>query len=587
MEKSCPAVLDNGWDGPPGKIFNIRISLIAVLILVSVTIPLFSGMFNHSFVNYDDYRIIVNRIDTFDGFTLKNLKRIILEDYPREEPLILRDISYLVNASLFGPLNPKGYLLGNLLLHILVCYLVYLLSLYIFPHQYLLALLAAVFFSIHPMHVESIAWISSRKDPLYVSFLLAALLAYMRFLNKCSVINLLYSMLLFCCALFSKSAAISFFPLLISYRITLKRAEALTRKEILFFAGVMTITILFIVWYTGILVEFGVMKKSLTAHRDWGLWLLSSFAYITFYIEKLLVPVNLSIMYDYPAPYILFSNRNFVFLSIGIATIGLTTLAIFWRRRINQLVFLGLFFISASLPYLDLAQVNIYVANRYTYLASSAFCIFLAYGFLIIDECCLKIRRLCRPLLIVICIGYCAFLGFQTIQAIRPWENTLKLWQNASKVANNRLEIYNHIMKEYMLYYLENIKDKEAKTALQVSMELGESALERFCNNSLNKCPKQLYELEFNLAQIYWLQGKTKKTEEYLKASLRLNPLYYKAHYLFARFLIDQKRTDEAMVHINFINNNADPQREKDLFSDIKNKIIPEIEKGKVHEYGN
>lgn len=566
-------ILENQYQ--QGRVFNVRISLIVAFLLISINIPLYSDIFSHSFVRYDDYSMIVDRIDTYDGLNFENLKKIVLEDYPREEPLILRDISYLVNSSIFGPLNPKGYLLGNLFLHLLVSYCVYLLALQIFPRQYMLAILSAVFFSLHPMHVESIAWISSRKDPLYAFFFLSAFLVYIKSFSERKIRYYIISLFFFICALFSKSSAIAFLPALICFRISIKRTEKITMQEIIFIAGALIATFLFINWYTGILAEYGVIRTKLSANRDWGYWVLSGLTYIVFYIEKLFLPVDLSLLYDYPAAPNLFSKRFYVLSSVILFAGGLSCLAILWRRKSNEIVFLGLFFICALLPYLDLARVNIYVANRYVYLASSAFCILIAYGIIKAYVILGIYPKLYRILFATSVCVYCAFLGYQTIQAIKPWENTLALWQNAIKLAPKMPDTYSGVMVEYLLYYIDNPQDENAKNALNESKAVGENAVAKFCYNSLDRCPEQLNKIIFDLGQIYLLEGKSQLAEEYFKASLRLNPRNYLGRYIYARLLISQNKIEQAKEHIKYIELNANPNINKNLLRDIKMIVWP------------
>lgn len=551
------------------RVFGIRISLLTAFLVITIAVSVFSSMFTHSFVDYDDYRMIVNRIDAYDGFTMDNIKNILFKDYPREEPLIVRDISYLINASLFGSLNPKGYLLGNLLLHIAVSYLVFILAISLFPNQYLLAILSAVFFTIHPLHVESVVWISSRKDPLYVFFYLTALFCYIRSFKNNRFINLFFSMFFFCCALFSKSAAISFLPLILSYRITLKRSEAICTKEIVYYILIVMVTVLFIFWYTGVLTEFGVIKKSVFKDRDWWIWGVSSVVYMTFYMQKLIVPTNLSLLYDYPAPSVLFDEMYFVIISILISCLSGIGLIFLWLKKNNELVFLGLFFICALLPYLDLAQVNIFVANRYAYLASVAFCIVIAYAVLKIVYFGRSIRYI-SPVIASVVVFYASFLAVQTFNAIKPWENTISLWENAMQVAPNMSDTYTGLMTEYMNLYLENPHSEKGMLALLKSEEIGKNAVLRFCDKAQKLCPVQVDKIMYHLGQINWINKNYDLADKYFESALRLNPLYYEAKYMYAQFLIQQGRIDEAIEHIKFIKRNANPYMDRDTLDSLK-----------------
>ena len=123
-------------------------------------------------------------------------------------------VSLCINYAISG-LNAWSYHLFNLLLHVGNVFLVFVVSKKLFGNNILPAGLVALLFGIHPMHVESVAWISERKDVLYVLFFLLALLQYLKYIEKDKSKYLVYTALFFLLSLFSKPAAITLAPILL------------------------------------------------------------------------------------------------------------------------------------------------------------------------------------------------------------------------------------------------------------------------------------------------------------------------------------------------------------------------------------
>jgi len=116
-------------------------------------------------------------------------------------------LSLAANFAISGK-DPHSYLILNLLLHLLNVVLVFVFIYSISHRQTLVAFFTALIFGIHPMHVESVAWISERKDLLYTLFYLLALMQYWQFLQSRKPLHLWLCFLLFVFSLLSKPAAI-------------------------------------------------------------------------------------------------------------------------------------------------------------------------------------------------------------------------------------------------------------------------------------------------------------------------------------------------------------------------------------------
>lgn len=134
----------------------------------------------YGFVYYDDVRILQDHPELYGQKTLSaDLRAIFLENYPREEPLLVRDVTWAIDSRLFGFDNPFGYHLDNVLLHGIVVALIFVFLLGA-TRCYGFALATAVAYLLLAVHVEPLAWIMGRKDILSALFMLLALCAQSR-----------------------------------------------------------------------------------------------------------------------------------------------------------------------------------------------------------------------------------------------------------------------------------------------------------------------------------------------------------------------------------------------------------------------
>ena len=179
---------------------GLLLALLAVVVLIA-----FFPTLKNGFVNWDD-PVNVYENPYVKDFTAHNIHMIftthVIGNY---NPLPI--LTFAVETALFG-MNPKVMHFTNLFLHILCTLLVFLLIRKL-DYSERVAFIVALLFGIQPMRVESVAWITERKDVLFGLFYLASLYSYVVYLKKGKVSYLLYSLLLFIPALLSKIQAVS------------------------------------------------------------------------------------------------------------------------------------------------------------------------------------------------------------------------------------------------------------------------------------------------------------------------------------------------------------------------------------------
>jgi len=259
--------------------------------------------------------------------------------------------------------NPLPFHFLNILLHLINTFLVYQLIRKLSSHE-LTALLTAALFALHPMHVESVAWISERKDLLYTLFYLSALLVYLQYINNgYKGKHYLICLVLFLLSLFSKSAAVTLPVLLLV--VDWYKGRKPDAKMFLEKIPLLLLSLLFGV--LALLSQEGAIKDVSLEYSFFNRLFLFSYGVI-FYILKLLVPFHLSAMHVYPAthggflPWYFYASLPVLGLLVWL-TVRKTSL----RREI--LFSAGFFLIVISVMLQIISVGNAITAERYTYIS--------------------------------------------------------------------------------------------------------------------------------------------------------------------------------------------------------------------------
>jgi hypothetical protein len=341
-------------------------------------------------------------------------------------------LSYLAEYHFFG-MEAFGYHMVSLILHLLNCALVFLM-IFLLSKSNIVAFIAAMLFAIHPLQVESVAWIAERKDLLYTLFSLAGFISYIHYLNKRKVSCYYICLCLFFLSLLSKTMAITF-PLvlfLIDYLFKRKFDKGSFFEKIPFFAlSLIFIFIGSITFYARqalpVLSLTAILRQSVTA------------AYaLMFYLHKILLPVKLSCLYPCPKIEEVLSFR---FLFFPLITVVLAALVVYSRKYTRKIIFGSLFFLCTIFLVLQISPfANSVTADRYTYLASVGLFYLFGEGVRWLYS---RIEKK-RLFLYVIFAGLILVLSFLSWQRCGVWKDSFTLWNDAlSKYSNLPVAYYN------------------------------------------------------------------------------------------------------------------------------------------------
>src|SRR4030095_8431501 len=378
-----------------------------ILAIVAITAIFFLPMFKNGFTNWDDEFYVINNhlLRGPDWAGIFNTP--VVSNY---HPLTI--ISLAINFAISG-IDPSSYMIFNLLLHLANTVLVYYFILQISSGKNYVALFTALIFGIHPMHVESVAWISERKDLLYTLFFLLSLIQYWRFLQTGKKSKLILCFLFFSLSLLSKPAAIILPLLLLLFDYW--QGRAFHKKVIIEKIPFLLLALIFAV--ITLKIQSG---SAITGFDSYPLWTRFFFAnYVSVaYLVRFIIPYPLSAFHPFPSP----GNLGLpVLLSPLIMLILLT---IIWLKRKNKLfIFSFLFYLLNILLVLQVVTVGAaLVAERYTYVPYIGVAFFVT---MLIDQYVNKYRKkwvwlFTASLAFVFC--------FITFQRVKVWKDSGTLW---------------------------------------------------------------------------------------------------------------------------------------------------------------
>jgi len=337
----------------------------------------------------------------------------------------------------FSGLDPAAYHWTSLLVHLANTALVFVLVRQLSRGRKWTPILAAALFGIHPMHVESVAWVAERKDVLYAFFYLVGLIAYVRYLDRKSRIWLGGALVAFVLSVASKPAAVVF-PLTL-FAIDWFRKRPLTRATALEKAP------FFIVSLIDGLLTLQVQRASGAITEHWNAFQKLLFAaYGTvMYVVKLFAPVGLSAIYPYPA-----LARGSIgpgyYAALAAALILLPALAWIFRRSRAVLFGLGFYLINIILVLQFFSIGGAVMADRYTYVAYIGLFVALAWW---LDEPRERIPggAPAKAALAAVLILLLPVSAFATWKRCDVWQNAETLWNDTiSKYPGRIADAYNN-----------------------------------------------------------------------------------------------------------------------------------------------
>lgn len=413
--------------------------LFALAILTFIT---FYPSLKCEFTNWDDGTYITENpmIWKLDGKALKEIfsAPVSLNYHP------LTMLSLAIDYKL-GKLNPYYYHLNNVLIHILNTLLVFVfvqmfvrgynqrISSGIFrPNSFFVAVVAAVFFGIHPMRVESITWVAERKDVLYVFFFLLSLIFYLKqFEGKNKKSSSVLCFFFFVCSCLSKGMAVVLPVVLVL--IDWFYGEVNSPKKN--FYSIIKKTHFFLVSLAFGIAAYLIQSKGAIAPLEtFSLFQRLTFACYGFimYIYKLFLPINLSAFYPYPFTDEHGNIPTIYYASPFIVLLIIVFIFFLWKKnqhlgKIFAFAFV-FYFITVALVLQFISVGSVIIADRYSYLPYLGLFFIVGYFFEMIRQ------KYSKPILTAftcLLLTAAAYFSYLTHQRTKVWTNAETLWTDA------------------------------------------------------------------------------------------------------------------------------------------------------------
>jgi tetratricopeptide (TPR) repeat protein len=491
--------------------------ILVYLALALSTIAVFWQVRNFDFAIYDDPAYVTENPHVLNGLTPAGIIWAFTTGLSSHwHPLTW--LSLMLDCQLFGP-NPGRIHLVNLLLHIVNTLLLFAVFKKMTGLLWPSAFVAAAF-ALHPMHVESVAWISERKDVLSAFFWLLAMLSYVRYVKQPNTARYLLVLLIFALGLMTKPMLVTlpFVLLLLDYwpldrfaaPRTVKTAGGKSRKPapihdgrtILYRIIIEKIPFFALVAVSSV-VTFLMMRSGGTVINIDTLPLNSRIAnavlsYVR-YLYKILWPQNLAVYYP-------FDVNNFVFWQVAMCVLLLLVISIFVIRfgRNQKYLPLGWFwFVGTLVPVIGFVQVGSQAyADRYTYVPYIGLFIMIAWGLptLISKWPQRKIALGLSMVIVLTTLGICAH------RQVSCWKNGITLFLHTIEVTQNNYVAYNHVGLAY-----------SSLDRYEESMEAYKQAI---------RIKPDYADAQNNLGFAYGKLGRYQESIEAYKQAVRIKPAY-------------------------------------------------------------
>ncbi|MFC1856160.1 tetratricopeptide repeat protein [Thermodesulfobacteriota bacterium] len=522
---------------------NRKWILICSLALVLVSVILYKDVVDYDFVNLDDETYVYENLNIRE-INAKNLKTIFLEPYfVNYQPLAI--MSYAFDYK-FSELNAKGFHLTNVIIHVINAILV-LFLLHLITGNVIFSLTIALIFAVHPVQVETVAWISERKGLLCTLFYLLSFMSYIKFSRGSKKGFYILSIILLILALLAKPMAVTLPLILILYDYY---ENKLCRKKLIEKVPFFIISIAF-----SLLVFFIQKNEGSVATSElmsFSQNILMAFYNVGFYIDKLMLPRNLSVFYAHSTPFSYISLKALIGQGMIVACI----LYLVNFKRINRGVNFGiLFFLISLLPIIRLVPIGAtYAADRYMYVPMLG--LFFALGMIIISfqKARPESKVRARAFFVIIPI-FIVCLSMAAVSQTKVWKNSYTLWSKVVAIGDPSDNAYLGLGKfhsskeeygEAVKYFL---KVEKSTSPLWREMALFNLGLCYFKMKNYDESRAHLLTLTkdypetiaVSSSDIYMLLARTSAfmnflddADKYFKRSLGFNPKNVRAHYYYA-----------------------------------------------------
>ncbi len=546
---------------------NNKYFYIVCLFLVVATLAAYWQVLDNDFVNYDDDKYVTDNISVHKGVTFDSLTWAFTStSVSNWHPLTW--ISHMIDCQFYG-LTPRGHHLTNLLFHLANTLLLLLVLVRMTGALWQSSFVAALF-ALHPLHVESVAWVAERKDVLSTFFMLLTVWAYLLYVKKGKIKRYLLVVLFFALGLMSKPMLVSlpfillmldFWPLgrlcLIHDTRDIVTGQQ-TNERLNIFRLLWEKVPFFALAVASCVITFIVQEKAMEPLKAYSLQtrIINAFVVYIEYIVNMIWPVKLTVLYPHPGN----SLPHWLGVAAGVALISITTLVVCKARKVPYITVGWLWYIVTLIPVIGIVQVGWQaMADRYTYTTLIGLFVIIAWG---ANDLLSKLphRKMWLGTLAAILFPVLIVLTWKQVQY---WENSITLYQHTLKHTSNNHVIHYNVgvafddqdrTEEAIEHYLQALRIRPDYDAAHNNLGTilnkqgrTEEAVKHF-QQALRITP-DFVEVHYNLANTFCKLDRTEESIDHYLQALRLEPDFESAHYNLGNVFDRQDRTEEAIEH--------------------------------------
>ncbi|OQA18426.1 MAG: TPR repeat-containing protein YrrB [bacterium ADurb.Bin363] len=399
------------------KNYNIIISLFLIIIITFIS---FIPSLQNDFTNWDDDMFVTKNIK-IQTLSLESIKSIFTVPFHQVYiPLVL--LSYAVEYHFFK-LNPFIYHTTNLVFHLLNCILVFW-FLYKLTNKIIPSLLASILFGIHPLHVESVAWISERKDVISTFFFMGTLIYYLYYKINQNKKFYYISLLIFILSFLAKPSffTVPFILILCDYFLGEKSLRKILLNKIPFLLLALLFTSIVLLCITDELpVNTSRLNNILIATHG-----------LLFYITKTIYPVKLSPVYPPPEKGILHTPAFLLSPLVVLILAGGTFALLKYSKKI--ILFGTMFFLITISPTISMVHNYNFIANdHYMYIPSIGLFYMIGEAFNWLYFTKFTSSRKAKIILTSILTLIIITISFLTWERCKIWKDSMTLWNDTIK----------------------------------------------------------------------------------------------------------------------------------------------------------
>jgi len=525
-----------------------------ILFLVVATGAVYGQVGGHAFIEFDDDRYVYQNARVLSGLSWQDAGwALTTTEVSNWHPLTW--LSHMLDGQLYGS-NPRGHHLANLAFHIANTVLLFLVFHRITGALWRSALLAALF-ALHPLHVESVAWVSERKDVLSTFFWWLSLWLYCVYVKSPSLARYLTVLLAFALGLMAKSMLVTlpFTLLLLDYwplgRLAFERRSLvrLSLEKLPFLVLVIAVSVVTLVAQRGGEAIISMEKFPV------GVRIGNALVAYASYLLKTVWPYPLAAYYPHPAELPLAAAAGSALLLIGIS-IGVIRLA----RSRPYLPMGWCWYLGTLVPVIGLIQVGTQaMADRYTYVPLVGLFIMLVWG---VHDLSARWKHQGRAIGALAAGILCVLAGCTWIQVAR-WKDTVTLFRHTLAVTERNPMAHGILgtalgrqgeFDEAIVQYREALRLKpdlaEAHNNLGIALHRKgqlEAAIAHY-REALRLQPEHATAYT-NLGAALHTQGRLEEAIAQYRRALRIKPRSAETHNNLATALDAQGRVAEAIQH--------------------------------------